>query len=196
MTLLDSIFVYLKSHPISAAIQIITIVPYSLAYWRKKESLLVLVAVSCILFSIGYILDSAYIGAIFAISSFIVSLIARWLDRIKISKGISLITQIVFLTGCVALTGVSILLFEHFQKSTFSFESFLIILAATCEYTAFILCKENGIAFCCIILVSQGVLVLYEWLVFIPFFLVLDIVTWFIVFIRILRLINVKKSNP
>ena len=181
MPLFSVIIDYIQTHTLSAVIQIITTIPYSLAFWRKKKTLLRWIVISSLFFTVGYLLEAAYDGVVISVWSLLVALLAILLDKKAKTSGIRTKHRLLLLFLCIFLTTMTILFVKHLQEESITLLSILILLAATLHFTAFMLLKENGLAFSMLALSFQVLLVVYECILYIPFFALLDIITFFII---------------
>ena len=171
---------------ISITIQIITIVPYGIAFWReKKKNVLQWVAISCLLFAIGYLLCSAYSGIIIAIGTFITTVIGIAFDKynsIKLSTRYFVFFLMVLFTVIVSISLDN------------SIKMWLILIAGFFDYYAYLIFKTYGKAMHIVLILSQVTLVIYEILFSLYVFAALDFITAIIITVHLVRLIILKQK--
>ncbi len=193
MPIFNVITDYIETHTLSAIIQIITTIPYSFAFWRKKKTLLHWIVISSVLFTLGYLLESAYDGVVISIWSLIVALLSIMLDKREKTFPISKAHRITLLLICILLTSLSLLFVKRLSHSPITFLSGLILLAATLHFTAFMLLKENGLAFSILAITFQILVISYECILYIPFFALLDFITLIIIGSRAFSMLHRSK---
>lgn len=163
-------------------IQIITIIPYGIAFWReKKKNVLIWVAISCTLFMLGYWLCKAYSGIIIAIGTFITTIIGILFDKFHVRN---LYLKILTFAIMVSLTIIVSLSIESTQKM------WLILIAGFFDYFAYIVFCEYGKTMHVVLILSQITLVIYEVIYCLLVFAILDFVTALIILIHLLKLIK------
>lgn len=189
MPLFSTVLEYIQTHTVSAVIQIVTTIPYSLAFWRKKKALLHWIVISSVFFTAGYLLEAAYDGVVISVCTLLVALLSIFLDKTENTAGVRTLNRRAILLLCILSTAMSLFIVKLLQQAPLSILTFVILLAAALHFTAFLLLKENGIAFSLLALLFQALLVLYECILFIPFFALLDIITLIIIAVRALSLL-------
>lgn len=166
-------------------IQVITIIPYGIAFWRdNKKYVLMWVSISCVLFTIGYFLLSAYSGIVIAIGTFISTVIGEIFAKMQ---NISFQIRILAFTIMVAVTILISLLLE--QNSTM----WLILIAGFFDYYAYIVFDEYNKAMHVILILSQFTLVVYEIFFKLYIFAMLDLITLLVITIHMLKVARKEK---
>lgn len=168
-----NIFSYWTENFWAAIVQVLTAVPYGIAFWKERKApLLQWVAVSCVGFAFGYILMSAYSGMVIAVGTFLATVIGIEISK---RKEVSLKVRWLWFVGLLALTtGVSLLI----EQTPLMW---LILIAGFLDYFAYIVCGDYHKTMHIILICSQITLVVYEIIFWLFFFALLDFVTTLII---------------
>lgn len=177
----------LNAYSIAYIIQIFTVVPYGIAFWKeKKKNVLIWVAISCVLFMFGYWISSAYTGMVIAIGTFFSTVIGISFQKIR---NIKIMTKILTFIFLVVLTiGVSLLIEQNTKM-------WLILIAGFFDYFAYIVFQEYGKGMHIVLIISQITLVIYEVIYHLYIFAVLDFITALIIIFHLIKNYNYKKRE-
>jgi hypothetical protein len=195
ITWLDNIFLYFKKNPAATIIQVITTIPYSMAFWReKKKNVLIWVAISCSLFAIGYFILSAYSGIIIAVGTFIATIIGIWFGK---KRQAILKTRLIVFFLLIIVTIITSLLIE---KNAIMW---LVLTAGFLDYFAYLVFREYSKTMHIVLILSQLSLVIYEIIFLLYLFALLDLITMLVIFVHLTKLftrqnaeiINLRRTN-
>ena len=180
-----NIYSYWTENFLVAVVQVLTAVPYAIAFWKnRKAPLLQWVAVSCVGFAFGYILMEAYSGMVIAVGTFMSTVIGIEISK---RKKVSLKVRWLWFVGLLALTtGVSLLI----EQTPLMW---LILIAGFLDYFAYIVCEDYHKTMHIILICSQITLVIYEIIFLLYFFALLDFVTTLIIAFHLLKSFILKK---
>jgi hypothetical protein len=183
----DFIYTYVYENPVATAIQLITMIPYGIAFWRrKKKNVLLWVAISCFLFGIGYSLLSAYSGIIIAAGTLITTVIGIAFEK---KDNVKLKGRLVAFFLMVSVTvGLSILIERNAVM-------WLILAAGFFDYFAYIVFREYGKAMHIVLILSQITLVIYEIIMLLYLFAILDFVTMVIISAHLWKIRSEAKAG-
>lgn len=167
-------------------VQIITIIPYGIAFWReKKKNVLTWVAISCSLFMLGYWLCGAYSGIIIAIGTFITTIIGIYFDKTHVKN---LYLKLLVFIIMVFITIFASVLIENTN------EMWLILIAGFFDYFAYIVFCEYGKTMHIILILSQITLVIYEIIYCLFIFAILDFITAIIILFHLIRIFKNNRT--
>ncbi|GHV21061.1 hypothetical protein FACS189494_05880 [Spirochaetia bacterium] len=168
------IYNYASENQLVTVIQLITMIPYGIAFWRKKKkNVLLWVAISCLLFGFGYLLSSAYSGIIIAAGTFVTTIIG-----ISFGKKANVTLKVRFVAFFL-MVGITIVLSLLIEQNSIMW---LVLIAGFFDYFAYIVFREYDRGMHFVLILSQITLVIYEVFFFLYLFAILDFVTMIIIF--------------
>jgi hypothetical protein len=183
----DYVFSYFRENPIATGIQIVTTIPYSIAFWReKKENVQIWVAISSALFAIGYFLLSAWSGIIIAVGTSISAMIGK---RFSEKKEVTLKTRLIVFTLIVVGTVITSLFIERILIM------WLILFAGFLGYYAYIIFREYGKAMHMVLILSQIIFVIYEIIFLLYLFALLDFITMLVITVHLIKKITLETKQ-
>ena len=176
----DHIMYYVNENLSATLIQLFTTIPYSLAFWRsKKKNVLIWVAISNMLFAIGYFLFSAYSGVIVCAGTIIAVIIGLTVSKtdneyLKNKLFLFMVITVATIIACVII-----------EQNVWMW---MILAAGALNYFTFIVMREYGKLMHLILIVSQGLLVVYEIMFSLYIFAMLDLITMLVILLHFTRI--------
>jgi len=165
--LLDLAVDYAKEYSAATIIQLVNIPLFALTFWMKKKALLVLNIVCCVLFAAGYALLDAWAGVVATILTAIIVSVALVFNYKKID------TRKVLTAIWVCSVFLIILFNFAFDRSMISW---LAVIAGSINCYNYLVRKENDVTMKWLFLTSSVLLVIYECIVRLPLFALIDII--------------------
>lgn len=183
----NGIYSYCIDNPWVTIVQVVTAIPYGIAFWREtKKPLLQWVAASCVLFAVGYLMLSAYSGIVIAIGTLFTTIIGIQLGK---RKSVSLKSKLLIFGIMVVLTIAVSLSIEQTPMM------WLILIAGFFDYFAYIVCKNYDKSMHIILIFSQVTLVVYEICFSLYLFALLDFVTTVLIGLHLWKKIRHINNN-
>jgi hypothetical protein len=171
------------------SIQVITTIPYSIAFWfNKKKNVLKWVAVSCCFFAVGYFLASAYLGLVIAVGTLIATFIGMIFEKRK--KQIKWPVRLIPFFIIVVIT---VVVSWYIERNVVMW--LVILIAGLPSYFSYIVFREYGKKMHGVLILSQMAYVAYEIITSLYLFAILDFVTCLIIVVHMIKVIKLGKEE-
>ena len=178
---------YAKEYSAATIIQLVNIPLFALTFWLKKRALLVMNIVCCALFAAGYALLGAWADVVAASLTAVIVSVALVFNYRDISKG-KLLTAIWI---CSVL--LIILLNFTFDRSMISW---LAVIAGSINCYNYLVRKENDLIMKWLFLTSSVLLVIYECIVRLPLFALIDIIAAISIIVSLVNTLRGRRNAP
>jgi len=160
---------YFLLNPLAVTVQFMAIPTYLLCFWMEKKKFLVLNIITSVFYAIGYICMFAWSGLTLATMTAIICLIVYFLD--KSSGANELRAKKIRWLLLVGFGLSNIIIYLIFDSKIFAI---IMVAASLLNYYNYFLMKENNIKTKFIFVISHIFIVIYESVVGLYFFAVMD----------------------
>ena len=177
---------YFTEHFVGSIIQILTVIPYSIAFWRdKKNNILMWVAFSSVLFAIGYYLFRAYSGVVISIGSIIATFIGYYFIE---KKGCSVKLRFLLFSLLVIGTVLVCVCFEWNKSMIY------VLIAGSLGYLSFIVFRKYDTKMHFFLILMQFTYIIYEVIYQLFLFALLDLVTMLVIILHLVKHVSAHKK--